>query len=156
MAFEFQQFTVVGCRLTRDPEPPKSFGQRKVIRFGIAFEGERRKGDNGQWDSKPVFMDCECWQGEFGAKLVDLMNKYAKKGQKLTVVGKLKMDEWEDKNGGGKRRAIKLNVTEIVFHDKVEDQGRDGGGTGGNDAGGSGDSGGGSGYGGTGEDPIPF
>lgn len=154
MAFDFNQFTTV-CRLTRDPEAPKLFGKRKVIRFGIAFTGERRKDDNDQWTEKPCFMDCEAWQGETGPKLVDLLDKYGKKGMRVFVVGSLKMEEWEDKNGGGKRRAIKINVKDVIFLDKVDkggnpDRQRD------EEPSGDGGSDSGSGYGGSDNDPIPF
>lgn len=165
MGFEHQNFTVIGARLTRDPEERKNFGKRSVIRFGIAFTGERRKDDNDQWKDFPVFMDCEAWQGEYGPKLVDVIEKYGKKGLRVSVIGTLKMEEWEDKNHGGKRRAIKLNVKEFIILDKVEtggSRGRDDDGD--SHHGNKGRDSGSGGYGGYGggdsepdpNDPIPF
>ena len=104
-------------------------------------------------------MDCEAWQGQYGQKLVDTINKFGKKGLRVHISGSLKMEEWEDKNTGGKRRAIKMVVTSFILCDKAEDQGRGSA----RDEGGSGynqdtDSGNGGGYGGgdSNNDPIPF
>ena len=155
MAFDFQQFDVM-CRLTRDPEPKKKVGDRYVIKFGVAFTGERRKV-NDKWEDKPCYMDCEAWQGEYGAKLVDMMDKHGAKGVRVRLIGTLKMDEWTDKQTDQKRRAIKMTVKEIVWLDKLDkdgaqrDRGDDEGGSGSND-----DGGGGYGSGGGGNDPIPF
>ena len=148
MAFDFNQFTTV-CRLTADPESPRSVGSSKVIKFRIAFTGERKKGDDGQWEDKPVFMDCEAWQGDGYGKLVDTIEKYARKGMKVHVAGSLKMETWEDKNGGGKRQAIKVKVSSFTLLDKVnsDDQG-DGDSGSRRQSGGSSDGGG--------DSPIPF
>lgn len=154
MAFELQKFIVIGARFTADPDPRKNFGGTDVIRFRIAFTGERRKGDNGEWDDKPVFMDCEAAQFATGKKIVDDIEARGKKGVKVAIEGTLKMETWEDKNGGGKRQAIKMKVTEIVWLEKTEKQApkqqkQD-------DSGGYGGDAGGGGYGGGADDVIPF
>jgi single-strand DNA-binding protein len=156
VGFEFQQFQAA-VRLTADPEEPKQLsGGATVVKFRVAFSGERRKVD-GEWTDFPVFMDCEAIQFENGRKIVDEVTKWGRKGFKVFVAGTLKMEEWEDKNGGGKRRAIKLKVTDFVPMEAVEKgakpkaanpPGGNGGGgyqTDGADAGGYGD-----------DDPIPF
>lgn len=163
MAFEWQQFSVIGARFTRDPEPARPFpsGKAKSIRFGIAFTGERKKDDDGTWQNNPVFLDCDAIQFENGQRIVDAIEEKGKKGCKVSVIGTLKMETWEDKNGGGKRSAIKLKVTEIIFmaddrgggdgeeRPRKQSGGKSSGGYGGNDSGG--------GYGGVpADDPIPF
>lgn len=175
MAFDFQKFLAIG-RLTRDPEAPNSFQNgRSVIRFSIAFASESYKDkQTGEWVNKPCYLECEAWQGENGPKLVDVVDKYARKGTRVHIEGKLKLDEWEDKNTGDKRKSIKLVVLNIIILDKTEgddgseqrDRGRgsNGGSRGGNSGGSRGSSGGyggasGGGYGGgdgDGTDPIPF
>jgi single-strand DNA-binding protein len=159
MAFDFQHFTAV-CRLTRDPEPPKVFnGGRSVVRFSVAFAGERRK-EGDEWVDKPVFLECEVWQGEKGRKLVDTIMKYGHKGLRVHVSGKFKMETWNDKNTGAKRSALRLTVDDFILLEKVEANQPTDQGYGGDDDSGSA----GSGYGGTGDgggygqstDPIPF
>lgn len=160
MAFEVQRFHVSGARFTRDPEEPKTLGGgAQVIRFGVAFTGERRKDNqSGEWTNYPVFLDCEAIQFEKGAKLVDLILDKGKKGAKLAYLeGTLKMDQWDDKESGKKRTAIKLKVTEIIFADagagsdgtEGRQQSR------GNGRKSNGDDSGGYG-GGSSDDPIPF
>lgn len=124
MAFEWQQFQVTGARIVADPDEPKQFGEVKSIRFRIAFTGERRK-DGNDWIDKPVFLDCEAVQFKTGKKIADDIASRAAKGVKVAVVGNLIMEEWEDKNGGGKRKAIKLKVTEIVWLEKTEKRERE-------------------------------
>ena len=160
MAFDFNHFTTV-CRLTADPEAPRSVGDSKVIKFRVAFTGESKKTESG-WEDKPVFLDCEAWQSPKGfGKLVDTIEKYARKGLKVHLSGSFKMDVWDDKNGGGKRQALKLKVQTFTVLDSK------GGNAGGDDddrprdrkpaadAGGYGQDGGGA-YGGGSDDPIPF
>jgi single-strand DNA-binding protein len=150
VAFEFQQFQVVGARMVADPDEIKTFGDVKSIRFRVAFTGERRK-DGNDWKDRPVFLDCEAVQFKTGKKLAEDVASRGGKGVKVALVGNLIMEEWEDKNGGGKRKAIKLKVTEVVWLEKTEkrevrEQ---------SEAPADGD---GAGYGGGGgsDDPIPF
>lgn len=163
MAFEWQQFQVIGARMTRDPDAAKNFnGGGKGIRFGIAFTGERKKDETGTWQNNPVFLDCDAVQFADGKKMVDAIEENGRKGAKVSVIGTLKMETWEDKNGGGKRSAIKLRVTEIIFmsddrggdreeRPRQQSRGKSSGGYGGET-----DGGGGYGGGVPADDPIPF
>ena len=53
-----------------------------------------RLAHNDPLTDKPLYIDVDAWekQGEFVAK-------YVKKGSFIDVTGKLKMDEWTDKEG---------------------------------------------------------
>lgn len=53
-----------------------------------------RLAHNDPLTDKPLYIDVDAWekQGEF-------VSKYVKKGSSIAVTGKLKMDEWTDKEG---------------------------------------------------------
>lgn len=115
-------------RLTRDPEPIQIQGTTKGARFGFAVNN-RKKNNNGGWDDVPVFIDCEAWNrgdsNTMGVRILETLRK----GQQVYLDGHLKLDQWEDKNGGGKRSALRVVVDEFQYLEKKQDGG-DGGGSG--------------------------
>src|SRR5579859_2591804 len=89
-------------RLTRDPE---AILGGKGAKFGFAVNNRKLNNETQQWEEVPVFIDMEIWnRGEMG-KQADLVLRTLRKGQQVFIEGHLKLDSWEDKNGGGKRSA---------------------------------------------------
>lgn len=134
-------------RLTRDPEAPRSLPNGgTVVKFGFAVGRSKKNPQTGQWenDPNPLFIDCEVFsRPDSKRNLPDLITQYCKKGDSLYIEGRLQLDQWEDKNGGGKRSKHKLVVDSLEFIGKSEGGG--GGGGGGDDGGDGGESGGGGG-----------
>ncbi len=132
-------------RLTRDPEAPRSLPNGgTVVKFGFAVGRSKKNPQTGQWenDPNPLFIDCEVFsRPDSKRNLPDLITQYCKKGDSLYIEGRLQLDQWEDKNGGGKRSKHKLVVDSLEFIGKSEG----GGGGGGDDGGDGGESGGGGG-----------
>jgi single-strand DNA-binding protein len=167
----YNKVILVG-RLTRDPESRAFANGGKVTKFGFAASATRRKNaTTGQWEDEPMFIDCEVYnRGEYG-KLADLIADKCRKGSQILIEGKLHLDQWEDKNGGGKRSKHKIVVEVVQLLDGRPQEGsgsasygggnRSGGGfSSGGDAGGqdSYDAGSdqGGNAGGSGGDDIPF
>lgn len=99
-------------RLTRDPEPITVGGSTSGAKFGFAVNN--RKQVNGEWKDVPVWIDCEIWnRGE--SKQADRVINTLRKGQQVYLEGHLKLDEWEDKNGGGKRNALRVVVETFQY-----------------------------------------
>ena len=116
----FNQVTLLG-NLTRDPQLshiPTS--NTAVVEFGLACN-RRFKSANGEDREEVTFVDCTA----FG-KQAEVINQYCQKGKALFVQGRLKLDQWEDKQGGGKRSKLRVVVEQFQFVG-----GRDGGGQGG-------------------------
>lgn len=113
-------------RLTRDPEIKDLQSGSTVCQFSLAVNG-RKKDRDGQYVDDPCFLDCEAWNGQSN-KLADNIDKYCKKGSQVYVEGSLKLDQWEDKDGG-KRQKLKVVVRECQFldakKDDRDDRGRD-------------------------------
>lgn len=102
-------------RLTRDPEPIGGrTGGTAGAKFGFAVNNRRMNPDTQKWEDIPVFIDMEIWnRGE--SKQADRVLQTLRKGQQVYVEGHLKMDQWEDKNGGGKRSALRVVVENFQY-----------------------------------------
>ena len=114
--------------LTRDPQLkylPNS--QTPVAEFGIACN-RKFKTAQGEERDEVTFVDISA----FG-KTGELINQYFTKGKPIFIEGRLKYDQWEDKQGGGKRSKLTVVVNNFQFIG-----GRDGGGGGGGGGGYSG------------------
>src|SRR5947209_18577139 len=116
-------------RLTRDPEVRTFSTGGKVAKFGFAVTNRKKNTQTGQWEDEPMFIDCEAYnRGEFG-KTADVIEQYLRKGSQVYLEGRLHLDQWEDKNGGGKRSKHKIVAETIQLLDPRQDG--QGGGTGG-------------------------
>lgn len=97
--------------LTRDPELRVTPAGKSIAQFGMAVS---RKTANNE---EVTFVDCEAWE-----KTAELIGKYLAKGSPCFVEGRLKMDQWEDKQTGAKRSKIKLVVESVQFLGKPKDK----------------------------------
>ena len=88
----FQNYINVEGRLTRDPELSISKNGVKYCRFGICFNQQKRIKDSdgeNQWESIAHFFNCVTFKNN--AENVSKM----KKGEPVSVVGKLQFSQYE-------------------------------------------------------------
>lgn len=105
-------------RLTREPEAIQIRGVTQGTKFSIAVNN--RKQVDGSWVDVPVFVDCEIWnRGE--SRQGDRFLQSVRKGHQVFIEGHLKMDSWEDKNGGGKRTRLGIVVDSFQYLERKED-----------------------------------
>lgn len=95
--------------LTRDPELSFTPSQTAVCKGGIA-ETETWYGQDKQKHEDTLFVDFVL----FG-KQAETFNKHLDKGDPVMIVGKLSLDQWDDKNTGAKRSRHKIKVDRFVF-----------------------------------------
>jgi single-strand DNA-binding protein len=100
--------TLIG-NLTRDPQLKYLPSQTAVVEFGLAMN-RRFKAANGEDREEATFVDCSA----FG-KTAEILNQYCQKGKLLYVEGRLKYDQWEDKQGGGKRSKLSVVIENFQF-----------------------------------------
>lgn len=124
----FNKVVLVG-RLTRDPEIRSTGSGLKIAGIGFAVSN-RKKDQSGQWVDDPMFIDVTAFDRESGRGLATTVETYCKKGAQLLIEGKLTLDSWEDKNGGGKRTKHKIIADVIQL---LDTRGSTGGGGGGMD-----------------------
>lgn len=97
---------VVEGYVARDIEIRYTKDNKAVGNFCVAHNKYAGKGK----EEKPVFIDVTVWE-----KQAELVDEWFRKGAAITVVGELDMDEWEDKNGGGKRTKLFITARSIHF-----------------------------------------
>ncbi len=119
----FNQVILMG-NLTRDPVLKYLPSQTAVAEFGIAANRKFRT-QSGEDREEVLFVDCSA----FG-KTGELINQYFTKGKPIFIQGRLKYDSWEDKQGGGKRSKLSVQVENFQFIGGKDGAGQGGGGGG--------------------------
>lgn len=93
---------VLSGNLTRDPELRQTQGGAAVLSLRMASNGRRKNGQTGQWEDDPCFVGVTVW----GARAESLARVLAK-GMRVTVQGRLRWREWQDK-GGARRESLEV------------------------------------------------
>jgi single-strand DNA-binding protein len=95
--------------LTREPELRVTPKGTSVAQFGLAVNRKFKKEDGS--DSEEVtYVDIEAW-----GKQAELVAKYLTKGSPAMVEGRLKFEQWEDKQSGQKRNKLKVILENVQF-----------------------------------------
>lgn len=94
--------------LTRDVEIRAIAGGQSVAKLGLAVNRKFRTKDNEERE-EVTFVDCEAW-GRTG----EVMGQYLRKGSPVFIEGRLKLDQWEDKEGQ-KRSQLRVVVENFQF-----------------------------------------
>ena len=82
-------------RLTSDPNITTTQSDIKVASFSLAVQKPRRKNEE---NSEADFFEVEAWRST-----AEYIGKYAQKGSKVVVMGYLKTDRYEDKDGNPRK-----------------------------------------------------
>ena len=93
-------------KLTRDPALTETSGGVKICRFGIAVNRSYTASDG---ERKTDFFNCVAWRG-----LGENVARYAKKGNKVAVVGSVELRNYEDSQGI-KRTGIDIVAQDVEF-----------------------------------------
>jgi len=120
----FNKVILMG-NLTRDPELRFTGNNMAVCKFGLAVNRRFKDGATGEWKEEPTFVDVTI----FGAR-AEPFAKYHKKGKPAFIEGSLRLDSWEDKNGGGKRSKLFVVADTWEFVGVGREEGGGGGGGG--------------------------
>jgi single-strand DNA-binding protein len=108
--------------LTRDPELRVTPKGTAICQFGIAVN-RQFKDESGATRDETTFVDIEAW-----GKQGELVSKYLSKGSLAMVEGRLKLDQWEDKQTGQKRNKMKVVLDNVQFLSSRSSGGGSGGG----------------------------
>ena len=102
--------------LTRDPEVRMMSSGRPVCNFGLALN-RNYKDAEGNKKEEVTFVDVEC----FGPR-AEAVGRFFSKGRPIFVEGRLKLDQWETKEGD-KRSAIRVVLDNFEFVDAGKSDG---------------------------------
>lgn len=106
---EMNKVFLVG-NLTQDPEIRSLTSGTQLTEFGLAVN-RRYKDRNGELQKETVFIQVESW-----GRLAEICGDWLKKGRRVFVEGRLKLDSWEAKDGTKKSR-IKVTAESVQFID---------------------------------------
>ena len=126
----FNKVILMG-NLTRDPEVKYTSSGTAIAKLGMAINRYWRNQD-GQQQEETTFVDVDA----FGRQ-AETIGQYLKKGRPIMVEGRLKLDQWDDKQTGQKRSKMGIVLENFQF---LDSRGEGGGGGGGNFSGGGGGS----------------
>lgn len=116
----FNKVIIVG-NLTRDLELRYAPSGTAIGNTGIAST-RKFKGGDGQMKEEVLFVDIT-----FFGRTAEVANQYLRKGSKVLVEGRLKLDSWTDQNGG-KRSKHSITVENMTMLDSKGSNPSDGGG----------------------------
>ena len=95
--------------LTRDPDLRGLPSGQSVCELGIAVS-RRYVGSNGQEVEDTCFVDVSVW-----GKMANVCKQYLAKGSQVMIEGRLQLDRWEDRNGGGQRSKLRVVAEQVQF-----------------------------------------
>src|SRR5215813_9451763 len=97
--------------LTRDPELRYTPKGTAVARIGLAVN-RSWKSETGEMKEEVTFVDIDAfgWQAE-------VIAQYMRKGRPFLVEGRLKLNQWEDKNTHQKQSKLRVVLETFSFID---------------------------------------
>ena len=104
----FNKVILMG-NLTRDPELRYTSGGTAIAKLGLAVNRVWRDAE-GQQKEETTFVDIDA----FG-KQAETLGLYMQKGRPILVEGRLKLDQWEDKNTGQNRSRLGVVLERFSF-----------------------------------------
>lgn len=109
MAANFNRVLLMG-NLTRDPEIRVLPSNMPVCSFGLAVNDRFKNKQTDQWEERPNFIDCEA----FG-RTAENIGKFFSKGKPIFIEGKLRFEQWDDRQSGQKRSKLKVVCESFQF-----------------------------------------
>lgn len=95
--------------LTRDPELRYTTGGSAVCSFGLAVN-RRYTTARGEDREEVCFVDIETW-----GKQAESCNSYLRKGSPALIEGRLRLDQWDDRETGQKRSRHRVSAERVQF-----------------------------------------
>lgn len=103
----FNKITVVG-NLGRDPELRYTPQGQAVCNFSVATS-EKKRDKAGEMQELTIWFKVTTW-----GKQAETASKYLSKGRPVYIEGRLRVDEWTDRDGKT-RYTLEVNATDLQF-----------------------------------------
>ena len=123
----FNKVILVG-NLTRDPELRYTPKGMAIAKIGLAVN-RNWTSESGEKKEEVTFVDVDI----FG-RTAENVAQYMKKGRPILIEGRLRLDQWDDKQTGQKRSRLGVVAETVQFLGSGGGEGRGGGGDGGESA----------------------
>ena len=115
----FNKVILVG-NLTRDPELRYTPSGKAIAKIGMAVS-RAWTTETGEKKEDVTFVDVD----SFGRQ-AEVIAQYFKKGRPILVEGRLKLDQWDDKQTGQKRSKLGIVLESFSFLDSGAGRGTEG------------------------------
>ena len=102
---------ILAGNLTRDPELRYTPTGKAIAKFGMAIN-RNWTTDTGEKKEEVTFVDID----SFGRQ-AEVISQYLKKGRPVLVEGRLKLDQWDDKQTGQKHSRLGVVLESFSFLD---------------------------------------
>jgi single-strand DNA-binding protein len=102
---------ILAGNLTRDPELRYTPAGKAIAKFGMAIN-RNWTTETGEKKEEVTFVDID----SFGRQ-AEVISQYLKKGRPVLVEGRLKLDQWDDKQTGQKRSRLGVVLESFSFLD---------------------------------------
>jgi single-strand DNA-binding protein len=103
---------IFGGRLGKDAELNSRTTGDPVLNFSLAVDVGTKQAPKTMW------VECALW-----GKRGEALQQYLVKGTKVTVTGRISLDEYTSKQDGSKRTAMRVTVNEIDMHSSRDQAG---------------------------------
>ena len=107
---------ILSGNLTREATLKQTATGVNILHFSMAVN-DRRKNGHGEWQDFPNYVECTM----FGARAEHLAS-YLLKGVKVTVEGKLRWSQWDERDTGKKRSKLEVIVDELELMQRSQQQ----------------------------------
>lgn len=104
----YNRFIAVG-NITRDPELKYTPKGQACAQIGMATN-RKYKTESGEEKEEVCFFDVLAW-----GKQAEVICQYLKKGNPLLIEGRLKLEQWDDKNTGQKVSKLRVALEQFQF-----------------------------------------
>jgi len=111
----FNRIQIFGY-LGRDPELSYTPQGTAMCKFSVATTERRKNRESGDYEEQTTWFRCVAWGGA-----AERINEYFSKGSPIFVEGKMRVEEWTDREGA-KRFSVEVNVSSWEFAGKSNDQ----------------------------------
>jgi single-strand DNA-binding protein len=108
---------ILAGNLTRDPELRYTPKGTALAKIGLAIN-RTWKNEAGETKEEVTFVDVEAW-----GRQAEIISQYFKKGRPILIEGRLRLDQWDDKQTGQKRSKLGVVLEAFSF---VDSKGGDG------------------------------
>ena len=115
MAASLNKVFMMG-NLTRDPELRQAGGQQ-ICSFGIALNRTYQTA-RGETREDVCYVDVDAW-----GRTAEIVMQYARKGSPLFVEGRLRYDQWDDRETGKKRNRLTVTAENVQLLGSPRDNG---------------------------------
>lgn len=102
---------ILAGNLTRDPELRYTPAGKAIAKFGLAVNRSWTT-ETGEKKEEVTFVDID----SFGRQ-AEVISQYLRKGRPVLIEGRLRLDQWDDKQTGQKRSRLGVVLESFSFLD---------------------------------------